>query len=227
MLVLALVAALASAVTHYTRRRLAERTLADKSAWPASQQVPVTAHGEAEPPASPAPNPEFPMPTHGYVPDSRHPPRRAPGHLFLDTSPTGADVWIDGALRGKTPVDLTIGPGGHRMAAIKSGYLTWRAVYDTTRGEFARTELRAVSPPAIGDAFLEVRCHSTNHYPIVLDDEETGLLCPASRVPVAAGRHNVGIFVPSRRTNVTIEVDVPAGRQPTRVVLDDGPGAAL
>jgi len=181
------------------------------------------AQAQASQPAAtvPAANPELPPPGHGYVPDPDRAPSRESGHLFLDTSPSQADVWIDGVLRGKTPVDLVVGTGVHRMVAVKPGFLMWRAVYDTTRGEFARRELAPINPPTAGDALLDVRCSVADRYPVVLDDEETGLLCPVARLPVRSGKHSIGVFVPARRANVTIEVDVAPGRQPMRVQLGD------
>lgn len=172
-------------------------------------------------PAAPHADPEVPGPGHGYVPDPDRTPVRLPGHLFIDTSPSQAAVWIDGTLRGNTPVDLEVGPGVHRMVAVKAGYRMWLAVYDTSRGEFARREFQAASPPIAGDAFLDVRCPVANRYPLILDDEETGLLCPVDRLPVVSGKHTVGIFVPARRANVTSSVVVPRGRQPLRVDLKD------
>jgi serine/threonine protein kinase len=172
-------------------------------------------------PALPRANPEIPGPGHGYVPDPERVPVRLPGHLFIDTSPSQAAVWIDGSLRGKTPVDLEVGPGVHRMIAVKPGYRMWLAVYDTTQGEFARREFQAASPPIAGDAFLDVRCPVPDRYPIILDDEETGLLCPVERLPVVSGKHTVGIFVPARRANVTSSVVALRGRQPLRVDLKD------
>jgi hypothetical protein len=172
-------------------------------------------------PAAPQANPEIPGPGHGYVPDPDRTPTRVPGHLFVDTSPSQAAVWIDGTLRGQAPVDLEVGPGVHRMVAIKAGYRMWLAVYDTSQGEFARREFQPASPPVVGDAFLDVRCPVPDRYPIILDDEETGVLCPIERLPVVSGKHTVGIFVPARRTNITSSVVATRGRQPLRVDLRD------
>jgi hypothetical protein len=166
-------------------------------------------------------NPEYPAPGHGYLPDPNQVPSRVPNHLFLDTSPSRADVWVDGVFRGTTPVDLMVGPGGHRVVAIKSGHLMLRAVYDTTLGEYARRELQPASTRTFGEAFLDVQCPTPNRYPILLDDEETGLLCPASRLPVTAGKHSLGIFVPLKRANLSVEIEVPPGRQPMRVSLKE------
>jgi hypothetical protein len=148
-------------------------------------------------------------------------PTRTPNHLYFDTNPGQADVWVDGVLRGRTPVDLTLGPGGHRVVAIKQGYLMIRAVYDTTHGEYARRELQRAGMPHFGDAILDVQCATPGKFPIVLDDEETGLLCPVPRLHVTSGKHSVGIYVPARRANVAVEVQAVRGRTPTRVTLSD------
>jgi hypothetical protein len=164
---------------------------------------------------------EAPPAVEPYVPESERPLRRVPNHLFLDTSPSQADVWVDGVLRGKTPVDLVTGPGSHRVVVIKSGYRMLRAVFDTTRGEYARRGLQRAGFANFGDAILDVQCAGANKYPVVLDDEETGLLCPVSRLPVVSGKHHVGIFVPARKTVMAVEVTIPPGREPKRVLLKE------
>jgi hypothetical protein len=94
-----------------------------------------------------------------------------------------------------------------------------RAVYDTTEGEYVRKHLPRVAAPTVGDAFLNLECREANKYPVFLDDEETGLLCPVAKLPVISGKHSVGIFVPVKRAVVTVEVVAQPGRQPMRVVL--------
>jgi len=163
---------------------------------------------------------------------------RVPGHLFLDTNPNQADVWVDGVLRGKTPVDLMVGPGSHRVVVIKAGYRMLLAVFDTTRGQFARRglqragfaslgnallEVSAVShrTSSLGNALLEVRCETADRFPIVFDGEETGLLCGVNLLRVSPGKHQVGIFVPAKRAVAAVEVTVSRGPQPKRVRLKE------
>jgi eukaryotic-like serine/threonine-protein kinase len=160
-------------------------------------------------------------PAEVYRIEAEQAPSRSPGHLFLDTSPSQADVWVDGNLRGKTPVDLLVGKGSHRVVAVKEGYRILRAVFDTTLGEFARRGLQRAGFARFGDGLVDIDCVTTNRYPIFIDDEETGLLCPTRRLPVPSGKHSVGIFVPNRRANVTVEVVVPPGRQPKRVAFKE------
>lgn len=154
-----------------------------------------------------------------YLPADDRTPSRLPNHLFLDTSPSQADVWVDGALRGKTPVDLVVGPGSHRVVVVKAGYRMLQAVFDTTKGEYARRGLQRAGFPRFGDGIVDVQCESKGKYPVLIDDEETGLLCPVSALRLPSGKHTIGIFVPSRRAAVTVEVVVSPGRQPKRVTF--------
>lgn len=145
---------------------------------------------------------------------------RVPGRLNLDSIPSGADVWVDGVLRGKTPVDLDIGDGGHRVVVLKEGYRMKKDVYDTTEGTWVRLELQPV-PMFPGNAFVSVRCQGNDHLPISIDDEETGRLCPAAMIPVPPGPHKVGVFVPVRRAFIEGQVVVAPGPKPATVTLND------
>jgi hypothetical protein len=156
-----------------------------------------------------------------YVPMPKRPLPRVPNHLNLDTTPTGADVWVDGVLRGKAPVDLELGPGGHRVVLLQDGQRMHKAVYDTTAGEWIRVPLQAAPSRPTGDALLNVTCRSNNRLPIFIDDEDVGRLCPASMLRVSGGPHKVAVFVPIRRALVETEVTVATGARPTAVVVKD------
>ena len=54
---------------------------------------------------------------------------------------------------------------------------------------------------------------------IVIDEVETGLLCPAHLVPVASGTHRVAVFVPAERKLVAAEITAAAGPKPLEVHL--------
>jgi serine/threonine-protein kinase len=140
---------------------------------------------------------------------------RVSGHLVVDTIPPGAVVWVDGKKRGKTFADLMIGEGGHRILVIAPGHKIFREVVDTTHGIIIRRTLVPIEPPTKGDGFLTVECKTKGDYPILLDEEETGLLCPAQSIPVASGKHLVGIFLPTERKSMNIEVIVASGNKET------------
>jgi len=155
------------------------------------------------------------------IEESGSPPlKRMANHLFVDTQPRGAQVWIDGAWKGKTPLDVSVGAGGKRLVLIAAGYQMIHDTFDASEGSIVRVALVPVAGPERGDAFLNLTCQTPGKFPIFIDDVATGLLCPASDVPVTAGVHRVGVFVPAERSLVTVETTVAAGPKPVEVALD-------
>jgi len=61
---------------------------------------------------------------------------------------------------------------------------------------------------------VRVECMTQGKFPILIDDEETGLLCPSLRVPAPVGKHTVGIYLPATRKVVSVETTVEAGARP-------------
>jgi hypothetical protein len=71
-----------------------------------------------------------------------------------------------------------------------------------------------VPPAARGSGFVRVECQTVGKFPILIDDEETGLLCPSLRIPAALGKHMVGIYLPGARRVVSVDITVEAGARP-------------
>jgi hypothetical protein len=145
-------------------------------------------------------------------------PARIPNLLFVDTQPRQADVWVDGEWKGKSPLRAVIGPGGKRLLIVLRGFWLVRDAVDATRGAIVRRALVPIEPPMEGDGFLNVQCRTFGKLPVFLDERETGLLCPAKMVPARAGKHRVGVFVPSEARIIASDVEVAAGPQP--IVVD-------
>jgi Protein kinase domain/PEGA domain len=139
------------------------------------------------------------------------------GHLVVETVPPGAMVFVDGDLKGQTFADIFVGQGSHRIVVIAPGHRMFREVVDTTAGMIIRRTLVPVLPPARGNGFVSVDCRSAGRipvlptFPIVIDNEETGLLCPAKLIPMPEGKHLVGIFVPAEDRSVFVETTVEIG----------------
>jgi hypothetical protein len=148
---------------------------------------------------------------------SGHLMARVAGHLVVETVPPGAMVWVDGVLRGKTFADILVGDGGHRVVVIAPGHRMFRDVIDTSAGTIIRRTLAEIAPPIRGNGFLDVDCGTVGRFPILLDDEETGLLCPAKMLPTTSGKHTVGIFVPQERRTFSVVTAVGVGSKPTKV----------
>jgi hypothetical protein len=174
----------------------------------AQPDVPADAEGEGDA-------------AHAAVPAPKRKLPRIPERLDINTEPEGADVWVDGVLMGQTPADLLVGPGGHRVVVIAAGHRMFREVYNTTDGEYVRRPLEPVVAASRGSAFVNVTCRTPNRFPVLVDDEETGQLCPARMIPVAPGKHQVAIFVPVRRGTVAAEISLPEGPKPYVVTFKE------
>jgi serine/threonine protein kinase len=136
---------------------------------------------------------------------------RVTGHLIAETVPPGATVWVDGDLKGKTFADILVGGGRHRIVLFLPGHRMFRDVVDTGQGVIIRRTLVPIAPPTRGDGFIRVECETMGKFPILLDEQETGLLCPTRQLPTSAGKHMVGIFVPGQGRAISVEVTVEAG----------------
>lgn len=133
------------------------------------------------------------------------------GHLVAETVPPGATVWVDGVVKGTTFADIVVGAGSHRVVLTLPGHRRFRDIVDTGRGAIIRRNLVPVPPPARGSGFVRVECQTVGKFPILIDDEETGLLCPSLRIPAALGKHLIGIYLPGARRVVSVEITVEAG----------------
>ena len=146
---------------------------------------------------------------------------RVAGHLIVETVPPGAMVWVDGVLKGKAFADIVVGEGGHRIVLVAAGHRMFRDVVDTSRGTIVRRTLVPIDPPTHGNGFIDVGCRTSGKFPIVLDEEETGLLCPAKMLPTTTGKHLVGIFVPQERRTVSVETTVEIGSKAAVVTFSE------
>jgi hypothetical protein len=54
--------------------------------------------------------------------------------LSIDSTPTGADIEIDGAFVGNTPSTVTVTPGAHEIAVEKKGFADWDRKVNVTGG---------------------------------------------------------------------------------------------
>jgi hypothetical protein len=54
--------------------------------------------------------------------------------LSIDSTPTGADIEIDGAFVGNTPSSVSVAPGSHQIAVKKKGFTDWIKTLNVTGG---------------------------------------------------------------------------------------------
>jgi hypothetical protein len=203
-----------------TSRRRSPESWLPAVPTPLPDAGPARAADAALPRASESdPIPVFPAGRFVVEASYKPPPESAPNHLFVDTQPQGAQVWVDGIWKGYTPLDVLAGAGGKGLVLVAAGHHMFRTSFDAREGAMIRVALEPVVGPVHGDAFLNVVCRTPGKYPVFIDEVETGLLCPVSRVPVPAGAHRVGVFVPAERKLIAVEISAPAGLKPVEVNL--------
>jgi len=201
------------------RRRVPEAWLPATPTPPSDQGAAGPADAGSRRAADNDPIPVFPA-GRFVIEDSARPARtRTANHLFVDTQPHDAQVWVDGEWKGKTPIDVLVGPGGKQLVIVAAGHHILREAFDASEGTIIRRALASVPSPVRGDAFINVDCRTEGRYPVFIDEVETGLLCPTSRVPVPAGIHHVAVFVPRERKLIGVEVTVASGPKPVEVRL--------
>jgi hypothetical protein len=54
--------------------------------------------------------------------------------VSVDSTPTGADIEIDGAFVGSTPSTITVEPGSHQITVKKKGFSDWSKTLKVTGG---------------------------------------------------------------------------------------------
>lgn len=54
--------------------------------------------------------------------------------LVIDSTPSGADVEIDGAFVGNTPSTVSVAPGSHQIVVKKKGFTDWTKTLNVTGG---------------------------------------------------------------------------------------------
>jgi hypothetical protein len=58
----------------------------------------------------------------------------AQASLVINSTPTGADIEIDGAFVGNTPSTVSVAPGSHQIAVKKKGFTDWTKTLNVTSG---------------------------------------------------------------------------------------------
>jgi hypothetical protein len=65
---------------------------------------------------------------------STAPAPAAQASLVIDSTPSGADIEIDGGFVGNTPSTLSVAPGSHQVAVKKKGFTDWMKTLNVTGG---------------------------------------------------------------------------------------------
>ena len=150
------------------------------------------------------------------VPDAA--PAPAGDKLVITSTPSGAQVFLDGADQGTTPVTLPASTDEHSLAL----YLPGRELYlATIPGAGAHAAQLATVEPGPGKGGIKVRCKDKRRYYVFIDGKPTGTLCPnEERIPVGLGAHTVETYDLTTEARRSFSVRVVKTERSTRVKVD-------
>ncbi|KGQ21788.1 PEGA domain-containing protein [Thermus filiformis] len=119
------------------------------------------------------------------------------GTLSLDSLPQGAEVYVNGALVGRTPLSLSLAEGRHEVRLALPGYGEYRAQVEVRRNETTRLFVQLVPVRAVVELYLNAEAR------VFLDGEEVGLAKGGYlRFEAPFGRHELTLVAPGYRTLV-------------------------
>jgi hypothetical protein len=73
--------------------------------------------------------------TNGAPPGTAAPAQQSPSSVSVESTPSGADITLDGKYVGSTPSKLAILPGEHTILIQEQGYAPWQKAITITSGE--------------------------------------------------------------------------------------------
>jgi hypothetical protein len=77
---------------------------------------------------------------------------------------------------------------------------------DPSRQKKLEQVLIATAGPAPGDSGVRVECNTPGKYPVLIDGEDSGRICPSGRIPLPRGAHKVSVYMPETSELLTKDV---------------------
>lgn len=153
--------------------------------------------------------------------DVRLNPVSRTGTLLLESSPTGAEAYVNGTLRGRTPLRLVLEEGTYQVELKAPGYEPYRATVRVERGRETRVSA-TLRPIRTGELYLEARPEGAEVY---IDGRLMGRA--PLRMTLEAGLHEVRVLAPGY-AEYRAQVEVRPGESvrlyvelvPVRAVLE-------
>jgi DNA-binding beta-propeller fold protein YncE len=114
----------------------------------------------------------------------------ATGSIFIQSSPTGAKIYLDGVDTGYiAPGTLTtITPGHHVIRCNLSGYTDNSSMVSVIAGQTASATINLVNNPTTGSVSIQSIPVGAKIY---LDNVDTGFITPKTIFSLAAGNHEI------------------------------------
>ncbi|MEQ8660719.1 MAG: SUMF1/EgtB/PvdO family nonheme iron enzyme, partial [Gammaproteobacteria bacterium] len=118
----------------------------------------------------------------------------ADGELALSSVPSGANVTVDGAFRGQTPLTLALEPGaGHRVRVLREGYAPHEETVTLAAG--ARSARTLTLAPELATLILETTPAEAE---LRIDGEPRGSATQTLELPTTA--HELTVSAPGHAT---------------------------
>jgi hypothetical protein len=139
------------------------------------------------------------------------------GDLVIDSVPSGAHLFLDGADQGVTPLKIPGSNDRHSAALVLPNHELYLAELDG-RGKFS-IKLNPVTPSG-GPAGIKVRCKDKGRYYVFVDGKASGQLCPTEKIEVAKGDHMVEVYDLTTESRRQFPVVVQSSDRSLRVKVD-------
>ena len=143
----------------------------------------------------------------------------AEGPLEITVTPRGAVVYLDGARKGTSPIELAGSGDRHKLVVMMRGHELHRE--DIAGAGKIEVTLQPIPRWTRGPAGIKVRCKSRDRLYVIIDGKHTGELCPSERIPVPLGEHTVEVFDPVTDTTVTEKANIKDADHSHRIVVDN------
>jgi hypothetical protein len=129
-------------------------------------------------------------------------------------------VYLDGAAKGRTPLELAGSGDRHRLALLLPGHKLHKS--EVAGGGRVELRLDPVAKPK-GPAGIKVLCKSKDRFYITVDGLETGMVCPTDRIGVPLGKHTVEIYDAVSDAASTHNLEVRETHNSVRLKLEETP----
>ncbi len=139
-------------------------------------------------------------------------PEPRQGTLSVASTPSGAEVYVDGRFLGRAPLRVSLEAGLHEVRVVAPGHAEYRAQVEVRPGESVRLYVELVPVRAVLELYLNVEAR------VFLDGEEVGVAKGGYlRLEVPLGEHELTLVAKGYRTLVqTVRV---SGSQTLRFTL--------
>ncbi|MGQ9753841.1 MAG: PEGA domain-containing protein [Thermaceae bacterium] len=129
-------------------------------------------------------------------------PQARTGTLDVGSNPQGAEVYLGGTLRGRTPLTLSLPPGRYDLRLFLPGYSEHRGQVEVRPGETTQLFVQLVPLKGVVELYVNVDAR------VFLNGREVGETRGGYlRLEVPMGRHELTLVSPGYRTLVqTVEI---------------------